>query len=108
MTTHQATRTATSARVKTYPAPKQLATKTDLTQDEVKAITEALNPLVADAFALYVKTKNFHWHLSGSHFREYHLLFDEHADAIFRVHRHPGGARAPRWWHDDPQYQPHQ
>lgn len=83
MTTHQATRTATSARVKTYPAPKQLATKTDLTQDEVKAITEVINPLVADAFALYVKTKNFHWHLSGSHFREYHLLFDEHADAIF-------------------------
>jgi starvation-inducible DNA-binding protein len=49
----------------------------------VKEITEALNPLVADAFALYVKTKNFHWHLSGSHFRDYHLLLDEHADQIF-------------------------
>lgn len=83
MTTQQATRTHTSARVKTYPAPKQLATPTDLSQDDVKAITEALNPLVADAFALYVKTKNFHWHLSGSHFRDYHLLFDEHAEAIF-------------------------
>ncbi|MFY9794712.1 MAG: ferritin-like domain-containing protein, partial [Candidatus Nitrosopolaris sp.] len=50
---------------------------------EVKAITEAVNPLIADAFALYVKTKNFHWHLYGSHFRDYHLLLDEHADAIF-------------------------
>ncbi len=55
----------------------------DLTQQEVQAITEALNPLVADFFALYVKTKNFHWHLAGSHFRDYHLLFDEQADQIF-------------------------
>jgi starvation-inducible DNA-binding protein len=83
MTTMQTTKTSSGGRVKAYPAPKQLATRTDLTQDEVKAITGALNPLVADAFALYVKTKNFHWHLSGSHFRDYHLLFDEHADAIF-------------------------
>ena len=51
--------------VKSYPAPAELATTTDLTQQEVKAVTEAVNPLVADAFALYVKTKNFHWHLSG-------------------------------------------
>jgi len=48
----------------------------------VQAITEAVNPLIADAFALYVKTKNFHWHLAGSHFRDYHLLFDEQAEAI--------------------------
>lgn len=82
-TTHQAGRANSAARVKTYPAPKQLATKTDLTQHEAQAITEALNPLIADAFALYVKTKNFHWHLAGSHFRDYHLLFDEQADAIF-------------------------
>src|SRR5512146_1273053 len=82
-THHRATQTTTDGRVKTYPAPKQLATTTDLTSQEVRAITEALNPLVADAFALYVKTKNFHWHLSGSHFRDYHLLFDEHAEAIF-------------------------
>ncbi|HLG63143.1 MAG TPA: DNA starvation/stationary phase protection protein [Ktedonosporobacter sp.] len=77
MTTKQATKT------QTRPAPAQLATVTDLTQQEVQAITEAVNPLIADAFALYVKTKNFHWHLSGSHFRDYHLLFDEQADAIF-------------------------
>jgi starvation-inducible DNA-binding protein len=77
MTTRQAT------NIKSYPAPSQLATVTDLAPQEVQAITEAVNQLIADAFALYVKTKNFHWHLAGSHFRDYHLLFDEHADAIF-------------------------
>lgn len=66
-----------------YPAPPALATPTDLSPKDVKAIVEAINPLVADAFALYVKTKNFHWHLSGSHFRDYHLLLDEQADQIF-------------------------
>ncbi|MEP6712268.1 MAG: DNA starvation/stationary phase protection protein [Ferruginibacter sp.] len=66
-----------------YPAPSRLAVPTDLKPDEVKAVAECVNPLVADAFALYTKTKNFHWHLSGSHFRDYHLLFDEQADAIF-------------------------
>src|SRR5215472_16579694 len=83
MTTRQTTRTHTEAAVKSFPAPSQLATMTDLTQQEAREITEALNPLVADLFALYVKTKNFHWHLAGSHFRDYHLLFDEHADQIF-------------------------
>ena len=68
---------------KTKIEPSQLATQTDLSPQEVKAVTEAVNPLIADAFALYVKTKNFHWHLYGSHFRDYHLLLDEHADAIF-------------------------
>jgi starvation-inducible DNA-binding protein len=66
-----------------YPAPSALATPTDLKKEEVKKVVEAVNPLIADAFALYTKTKNFHWHLSGSHFRDYHLLFDEQADAIF-------------------------
>ena len=68
---------------KNYPAAPQLSTPTDLTPEQAKAVTEAVNPLIADSFALYVKTKNFHWHLSGSHFRDYHLLFDEHADQIF-------------------------
>ncbi len=68
---------------KTSAAPKQLATMTDLKTEEVQKITNAVNPLIADAFALYVKTKNFHWHLSGSHFRDYHLMLDEQADAIF-------------------------
>ncbi len=71
------------SEIKSYPVPARLATATDLTPQEVKAVTEAVNPLIADSFALYVKTKNFHWHLSGSHFRDYHLLFDEQADLIF-------------------------
>src|SRR5947199_9878904 len=73
---------STKTKIESYPAPSQLATETDLSAQEAKAVTEALNPLIADAFALYVKTKNFHWHLYGSHFRDYHLLFDEHAEAI--------------------------
>ncbi len=64
------------------PVQSRLATPTDLTADAVQAITTALNHLIADTFALYVKTKNFHWHLSGSHFRDYHLLFDEQADQL--------------------------
>jgi starvation-inducible DNA-binding protein len=74
---------STKTKVESYPVPTQLATETDLTPQEVKAVTEAVNPLIADGFALYVKTKNFHWHLFGSHFRDYHVLFDEQADAIF-------------------------
>jgi starvation-inducible DNA-binding protein len=77
-----ATTLETKRLVKSYPSPSQLATVTDLTPQETRAVTEAVNPLIADAFALYVKTKNFHWHLYGSHFRDYHLLFDEHADAL--------------------------
>lgn len=60
-----------------------LDTPTDLSNEAVKDISAALNPLVADAFALYLKTKNFHWHVSGRHFRDYHLLLDEQAGAIF-------------------------
>src|ERR1700736_3924593 len=60
-----------------------LATPTDLTPDAVRDITGALNALLADMFALYLKTKNFHWHMSGSHFRDYHLLLDEQGDQIF-------------------------
>lgn len=72
-----------SARIRSYPAPAPLATPTDLKPNEAQAIVEALNPLIADSYALYIKTKNYHWHLAGSHFRDYHLLFDEHADQIF-------------------------
>ena len=53
--------------------------------DAVLEISGALRQLLADAFALYLKTKNFHWHMSGAHFRDYHLLFDEHADQIFAI-----------------------
>src|SRR4051794_32340766 len=70
-------------RVRSFPAPPPLATPSDLRPAEVQGVVEAVNPLIADAYALYIKTKNYHWHLAGSHFRDYHLLFDEQADAIF-------------------------
>jgi len=54
-----------------------------ISDNSAKAISDALNGLLADSFALYIKTKNFHWHVSGPHFREYHLLFDEQAAQIF-------------------------
>jgi starvation-inducible DNA-binding protein len=60
-----------------------LGTPTDLGEDAVRDLSGALNALVADMFALYLKTKNFHWHVSGPHFRDYHLLLDEQADQIF-------------------------
>jgi starvation-inducible DNA-binding protein len=62
--------------------PKPLATPTDLKEEEVRAVTEAVNPLIADAFALYVKSKNFHWHVFGPHFRDYHKLFDQQAESV--------------------------
>ncbi len=64
------------------PAAPRLDTPTDLSADAVREISAALNGLLADSFALYVKTKNFHWHASGPHFRDYHLLLDEQADQI--------------------------
>ncbi len=62
-----------------------LETPTDLTRSATKDITAAMNAILADVFALYVKTKNFHWHISGPHFRDYHLLLDEQADQIFAM-----------------------
>jgi len=63
----------------------QLITPTDLEQAAVKDISAALNGILADVFSLYLKTKNFHWHMSGPHFRDYHLLLDEHGDQIFAM-----------------------
>ena len=60
-----------------------LATPTDLKQNAVRDLAEALNILLADMFGLYLKTKNFHWHVSGPHFRDFHLLLDEQAEQIF-------------------------
>ena len=60
-----------------------LGTPTDLSADAVRDVSAALNALLADMFALYLKTKNFHWHVSGPHFRDYHLLLDEQSDQIF-------------------------
>ncbi len=68
-------------RLRTAP----LQTPTDLKAEGVREISGALNVLLADVFALYLKTKNFHWHISGPHFRDYHLLLDEHGDQIFAM-----------------------
>jgi len=62
-----------------------LATRTDLSAAAVKDISGTMNAILADVFALYVKTKNFHWHMSGPHFRDYHLLLDEQADQLFAM-----------------------
>jgi starvation-inducible DNA-binding protein len=63
-------------------APARLDTPTDLSSEAVREVSAALNALLADTFALYVKTKNFHWHVSGPHFRDYHLLLDEQAEQL--------------------------
>ncbi len=62
-----------------------LATSTDLHPTATRDITGALNGILADVFALYLKTKNFHWHMSGPHFRDYHLLLDDHGDQLFAM-----------------------
>src|SRR6266550_795867 len=62
-----------------------LETRTDLTPEATKDISGAMNAILADVFALYVKTKNFHWHMSGRHFRDYHLLLDEQSTQIFAM-----------------------
>ena len=73
--------TDTLERIATAP----LHTPTDLEGSATKDIAGAMNAILADVFALYLKTKNFHWHMSGPHFRDYHLLLDEQADQIFAM-----------------------
>jgi starvation-inducible DNA-binding protein len=75
--------TAKVQKLESRKANAALDTPTDLSADAVRDISKALNGLLADSFALYLKTKNFHWHVSGPHFRDYHLMLDDHADAIF-------------------------
>src|SRR3974377_925322 len=60
-------------------------TPTDLSAEATRDIAGAMNAILADVFALYLKTKNFHWHLSGPHFRDYHLMLDEHGDQLFAM-----------------------
>jgi len=62
-----------------------LETRTDLARAATKDVAAAMNAILADVFALYLKTKNFHWHMSGPHFRDYHLLLDEQADQLFAM-----------------------
>ena len=64
---------------------ERLSPRSDLSDAATKDVAAALNGLLADTFALYLKTKNFHWHMSGPHFRDYHLLLDEQADQIFAM-----------------------
>src|SRR6202021_1635100 len=76
----------TSARTrKGVHVRERLGTPTDLKSEATRDISAALAGLLADVFALYMKTKNFHWHMSGAHFRDYHLLLDEHGDQIFAM-----------------------
>ena len=65
--------------------PANLATPTDLASNALTGVATALNAVLADAYALYIKTKNFHWHVSGPHFRDYHLLLDDQATQILAV-----------------------
>ncbi|MEO6607514.1 MAG: DNA starvation/stationary phase protection protein [Aestuariivirga sp.] len=69
--------------MKSSSSTSEMQTPTDLEKQGVEKIAKVLNILVADAFALYLKTKNFHWHMTGPHFRDYHLMLDEQADQIF-------------------------
>jgi starvation-inducible DNA-binding protein len=71
------------SKAKSDKVSPDLDTPTDLSPEAVEKISAAVNPLIADAFALYLKTKNFHWHISGRHFRDYHLMLDEQGEAIF-------------------------
>lgn len=67
------------------PVSSHMNTPSDLNDAARNAIAVAINQLVADTFALYIKTKNFHWHMSGTHYRDYHLLLDEQADQLFAM-----------------------
>src|ERR1700760_2289713 len=73
----------------THTSPQSKAAKTNVrdgfSPEEVKNLSSVLNALLADVFALYLKTKNFHWHMSGPHFRDYHLLLDEQGSQIFAM-----------------------
>jgi starvation-inducible DNA-binding protein len=73
----------TAQKIAHQKAP--LTLHSDITLESVRDISAGLNALLADVFALYLKTKNFHWHMSGPHFRDYHLLLDDHGDQLFAM-----------------------
>ena len=79
----KSTTASTSELTQRRSAP--LATPTDLKKSATQDVSAALNAVLADVFALYMKTKNFHWHMSGPHFRDYHLMFDEQATELFAM-----------------------
>jgi starvation-inducible DNA-binding protein len=78
-------KTTSAQTAQTAHTRERLATPTDLSAQATRDISAALSGLLADVFALYLKTKNFHWHMSGRHFRDYHLLLDEHGDQLFAM-----------------------
>jgi starvation-inducible DNA-binding protein len=80
-------KTATTGKIEELKQRERtpLTLPTDLTPAAMKDVAGAMNAILADVFALYLKTKNFHWHLSGPHFRDYHLMFDEQAEQIFAM-----------------------
>ncbi len=73
---------AKTPKEKTPEPTAELATPTDLTTNSAMSVADALNGILADSYALYIKTKNFHWHVSGPHFRDYHLMLDDQATQI--------------------------
>ena len=79
--------TAKPKKAKSLNMPQNVAlmTPTDLKKEETKDISIAMNGILADVFALYLKTKNFHWHMSGPHFRDYHVMLDEQSDQLFEM-----------------------
>jgi len=92
----------------TKAGPAPLHTLSDLKSNAVRDISGALNILLADMFALYLKTKNFHWHMSGPHFRDYHLLLDEQGDQIFATTDAIAERVSQDRWHDLTLDRPHQ
>src|SRR5215475_8832098 len=80
-----AERETTTARAKRAASQTTLETYTDLDAEAVTEVSSVLRRLLADVFTLYLKTKNFHWHMTGRHFRDYHLLLDEHAEQLFNM-----------------------
>src|SRR6478672_864181 len=79
------TATAAKRQVLTQRRDARLQTPTDLTAAATKEVSAALNAILADVFAIYLKTKNFHWHMSGPHFRDYHLLLDDQGDQLYAM-----------------------
>src|SRR4051812_50076108 len=108
------TATVAKRQVLTQRRDARLQTPTDLTPAATKEVSAAMNGILADVFALYLKTKNFHWHMSGPHFRDYHLLLDEQADQIYamadpiaeRVRKLGGSTPPPLRPHPRPQRAP--
>jgi starvation-inducible DNA-binding protein len=77
--------TTSTQKTAVNPLTRPSEVALDLSPAAVEQISDALRPLLADVFSLYLKTKNFHWHMTGRHFRDYHLLLDEHADQVFAM-----------------------